>query len=199
MTYFDSLRPRSRGITLNLRLLYEKPVARVSTALLLTVFTITFFAFFAIRPTLSTIAQLLRKIEDQRSVKEKLDLKAASLSTAQADYLLIEPHLPLLETAIPATDNVGLLLKQIEGTASFTGIALQTMQVSAVDLTLAADTAATVPVTVSLTGTYPQVNDFLARLASMERVLGLEEIVLSEEDTDQISLRVTLVAYYLAD
>ena len=65
---------------------YQKPSAKVSSALLLTIFTTIFFAIFAIKPTLVTVAELLKTIEDQEEVVGKLKKKAASLAQAQEEY-----------------------------------------------------------------------------------------------------------------
>ena len=54
---------------------YQKKQTRVYTGLVLTILTTIFFLIFAIRPTLITIAGLIKKIEDQKIIVEKLDKK----------------------------------------------------------------------------------------------------------------------------
>jgi hypothetical protein len=51
----------------NLNAFYQKPVAKVSLELFLSVGTIIFFAMFAIRPTLLTMSDLVKEIEDKRN------------------------------------------------------------------------------------------------------------------------------------
>ena len=45
---------------------YQKPVTKATVNLILSLFTISFFAFFAIRPTLKTIAKLNGQLETQK-------------------------------------------------------------------------------------------------------------------------------------
>jgi Tfp pilus assembly protein PilO len=108
---------------------YQKPVAKVSTALLLTIFTTIFFAVFAIRPTLVTIAELLRKIEDQRQTLAEMKKKAGALNAAQQEYDAKADVRARLDQAIPEEDGVSLLIKNIEGAAAQNQVAVASLQV----------------------------------------------------------------------
>lgn len=79
---------------------YEKPIAKVSLELLLTLVTVLFFALFALRPTLSTMAELTREIEDKRTVDAALTSKLAALATAQEEYFTHGDRFEVLEEAI---------------------------------------------------------------------------------------------------
>jgi len=81
---------------------YQKPTAKVSVALLLTIFTIIFFAVFAIRPTLLTVAELVKKIQDKKESLTQIEQKAAQLASAQQAYIAAQSNLPLLDLALPA-------------------------------------------------------------------------------------------------
>ena len=85
---------------------YEKPTAKISTALLLTIFTIIFFAVFAIRPTLVTIAELIKTIDDQEEVLEQMKKKSSSLASAQQEYLIASESIEDLHAALPSDKNI---------------------------------------------------------------------------------------------
>jgi hypothetical protein len=58
---------------------YHKPVAMVSLELFLSIGAVVFFAIFAVRPTLLTMADLIKEIEDKRALDQQLQQKIASL------------------------------------------------------------------------------------------------------------------------
>jgi len=65
--------------------IYEKPIAKVSTALILTLITITFFGFAAIRPTLATVSELIKE-----TVTRTIDGKVArSVAAANPEYAAV--------------------------------------------------------------------------------------------------------------
>lgn len=201
------IKPRTKIRLKNLMFYYQKPVVQVSTALLLTVITIIFFATFAIRPTLTTIAQLLRKIDDQRDIKEKLDLKIAALASAQSEYILVEPKLHLVDAAIPKSHEFAILMRQTEGAASVLQVPVSGIKLgSDFDLNESSDEVyelKEIPFSVTATAPYPRLGDFLRHITFMQRVTKPELISISQEekrrDTAIINMSVKLNAYYLPD
>ena len=104
----DFLDKKKRQLQLNdiLNKFYENPVARVSIELFLSIFTVIFFAVFAIRPTLLTIADLIKEIEDKEDLIVQLDRKIASLSSAETEYRKFYYQLGLLDEAIPKHSGI---------------------------------------------------------------------------------------------
>ncbi|OGV91591.1 hypothetical protein A2783_04160 [Microgenomates group bacterium RIFCSPHIGHO2_01_FULL_45_11] len=201
----SSFQPKFKKRLGYIRSLYQKPIVKVSTALLLTIFTIIFFAIFAIRPTLTTIAQLLRKIEDQGTIKSKLDQKVAALATAHAEYLTIEPQLPLIDTAIPQEAELGLLARQIEGTASSLGIALQKVTLESLlpsSITAPSTKFSEIPVMVETTAPYETLQEFLNRLLKLPRVSSVEIVSLTKEGVETtvnppVNIKIRVKTFFL--
>lgn len=81
--------------------LSQKPQTKVTLALLLTIFTVIIFAVFAIRPTLTTVAGLIREIDLLEEQLSKLKQKASNLSTAQQQYTMAAPQIELLAKVVP--------------------------------------------------------------------------------------------------
>src|SRR3990167_7353762 len=86
--------------------LLKKPQTRAYTFLILSIFTVAFFVFFAIRPTINTIIGLRKQIEDDQIVDTKLQDKINALSQIQAELDVLQPDLPLIDTALPTKSEV---------------------------------------------------------------------------------------------
>lgn len=194
----------------SLRSMYQKPVFQVSTALMLTLFAIIFFGAFAIRPTLSTIAELIKKIDEQKIIVEKLNKKSAALATAQSEYLLVESKLPLVAAAIPPFHSVDLLLKQIEGTAAELKLPLSSMQVDTISIPTDSNRSRIVegivelPLSISVESEYSSLKQMITFLTRLKRFLTVESISFTVDETKSLSaqnVRMTLqvYAYYLPD
>jgi len=84
---------------------YQKPIAKVSAELFGTLIVIIVLAFFAIRPTLLTMSQLLKDIDDRKKTSEDLSKKIATISTLSAEYPAVKNEVALLETIIPNTPD----------------------------------------------------------------------------------------------
>lgn len=185
---------------------YEKPATKVSTALLLTIFTTVFFAVFAIRPTLVTIAELLRQIEDQTEVLDQMKRKSAALATAQQEYTAAQRQLALLDVAIPPDFQLQDLLNMIEGAAAHHQLAIQSF--TAGDLYYqpenqpSSPTAQTYPISVTMKTDYPNLKLFLNDLIRIQRLLTVETITFApptqaSDNSGLVVLTVNAHAHYL--
>jgi len=83
--------------------------------ILLSLLTISIFGIFALRPTLVTIAGLIREIETKRETLAKMDDKIQKLSQAQSLYDRERSRIALLNTAIPNRPTPEIFARQIEG------------------------------------------------------------------------------------
>lgn len=110
--------------------LMGQPKARAYTFLGISLLTVAFFIFFAIRPTINTIIGLQKQIQDDREVEKKLQEKINALSQLQAEYEIIQPDLPVLDAALPVAPEVSDLIKTAEKLAGDNQASLSAMQVS---------------------------------------------------------------------
>ncbi len=97
---------------------YQRPVAKVSLELFFSIGAVLFFAVFAIRPTLLTMSDLIKELEDKRNLDQQLSQKIAALSTAQASFLGAQNRLVVLDEAIPTSPQFIYSLKLLEKVAS---------------------------------------------------------------------------------
>ena len=70
---------------------FKRKKTQAYTMFILSLFTISFFSIFAIRPTLKTVTSLHREIEDLEKIDEKLTTKINQLISAQAE----QSHRPI--------------------------------------------------------------------------------------------------------
>lgn len=106
--------PKFRRYYQSLEPLISKQKNRVYTAAIFSFFAISLFGWYAIRPTLNTIIQLRKEIEEKKVVDQKMDDKIASLIEAQTNYQQIEAELAVLDEAIPKNSEVFDVSKQMQ-------------------------------------------------------------------------------------
>lgn len=160
---------------------YRNPVARVSLELIFSIVAILFFAIFAIRPTLRTMSELIKEIDDKRILDEQLAQKIASLSTAQNQYELFSKDFYLLDEALPKTANLTKSLAIVEKLASDNNLVIQGISVSAVpsELKLASAgqaTRNTLTFNVDVTGEYVDMRQLIEDLMSSRRMMVVDQV-----------------------
>jgi Tfp pilus assembly protein PilO len=178
----------------------QSPGMKITVQLLLSVFATAFFIFFAIRPTLTTITTLLKKIEDQKQVNVKLDTKLAQLTEASQELLKYDEDLPKIEQAIPEEAKMDQFVARIEklATESQVSLAIQFQSFPLVgtkvnlgnvkeepktNATKEANKFVTFSFTVS--GSLQTVVKFLNGLERIDRAVSLTKMVLQEPTTQQ--------------
>lgn len=178
---------------------YMKPVARVSLELFLSVGTVVFFALFAIRPTLLTMSDLIKEIEDKRKLDGQLTQKIASLSSAQGEYLRLEDRLYVLDEALPNDPQLMSVIKTIEKIASDRNTAISFLTVNEVpDIPtepLSAAQAERQQLTIALTlnGDYLSIRQFIEDLKNTRRTFIIDTVIFSlSEEQGVPSLKATI-------
>lgn len=177
-----------RQLAESLSQFYEKPVAKASVELFLSIGAVLFFAIFAIKPTLLTMSDLIKEIDDKRTLDQKLNEKIAALSTAQTEYLKIEPRLGILNFAIPINPDIVLTLKIIEKIASEQKIIISAINLSNVPKEFDATTdfvdltRKNLDFTVSVSGDFPAIREFVNSLMQSRRSFLIEKIIFIVSD-----------------
>jgi Tfp pilus assembly protein PilO len=103
---------------------------KVYTGLILSLLTISFFGLFAIKPTLSTIASLVKEIKDKREINLKLQEKINALTQAQSELLLISDELYLLDESLPSKPNLAFFINQLEVMAKKNSLKINSLSFS---------------------------------------------------------------------
>lgn len=93
----------------------ERADIRVYLEILLSLVTVSIFSIFALRPTILTIAELIKDIEAKRTTLAKMEEKIRNLSQAQNLYDRERPKIVILKSAIPEKAEALVFARQIEG------------------------------------------------------------------------------------
>lgn len=171
-----------------LKVFYQKPVSQVSSAVLFSLATIIFFAVFAIKPTLVTIGELLKKIDDQKVILEKAKQKTASLAVAQQLYNQITPNLSVLDEAVPPDYQIQQFLLWLESAAGSLKIPIKNITVDKYYYPPATDKTTLVQelgFTVSFNTSYPNAKILLSNFNQLPRLITINSVTLGQEDQIQ--------------
>lgn len=104
---------------------YNKPVTRVSFELIVSILTVILFALFALRPTLLTMSDLLREIQEKQQLDEQLGEKISSLATAQSEYSTYQTQIQALDQAILQNSSLEEVAYYLESLLLDSGMTVQ--------------------------------------------------------------------------
>ncbi|MEK7061019.1 MAG: type 4a pilus biogenesis protein PilO [Patescibacteria group bacterium] len=164
------------------------------TTLILTLIALSFFGLFAINPTISTIAELNKELEDNRLVDQKLGQKISNLTALQQKYTNLQPDLPIILNAIPKTPEVPLFAAQVQSVANSSNVAIDSFQTFEVEINKNPNSRQYSSFTFALTaeGTYNDLSNFLSNLSNMQRIAGIDILSLTKRSGTSNSLQLTL-------
>ena len=157
--------------------------------LLLTLTAISFFVWFAIRPTLATILELVRQIDGQKQTLAQLEKKAAALSQAQREWQRIENYIDLVNQAIPDGALPEITARQIEALAGEENLALVNLSVGKIKILGTMQEEQTkidlpknvrsFPISFTVQGAPERIFSFLSRISQVRRPIIWESISVS--------------------
>jgi Tfp pilus assembly protein PilO len=183
--------------------------------LILTLVAISFFALFALKPTLLTIIELLREIEKKEETVDKMNTKIQNLQQAQTLYIQEEARIKLLETTVPGNPAPDLFVRQIEGLATSYPVNLLGITIGEVtllgeekekrsksELEPLPEGSKGITFSISIAGSYQGVVNFLSALEDIRRPVKIDALnILSPqlEETQNLILVVTGRTPYLKE
>ncbi len=103
-------------------------------AIALTLLASSFFGFFAINPTVSTIVKLKKEVSDNEFVYNELNSKIKNLSELRKQYSSLQNDLFIITNAIPTEPDVHLLFAQIQTIARNSDVKIKKLQNSEVEV-----------------------------------------------------------------
>ncbi|MEK7119273.1 MAG: type 4a pilus biogenesis protein PilO [Patescibacteria group bacterium] len=200
-----------------------KPDNRIYSTTIFSFLAISLFGWYAIRPTVQTILYLQREIKDNQEVSKKMEEKISALVVAQAAYQQVQSQIPLAFQALPQSPDVLSLVAQIRNLAAVTNASLSAVQIPTVPL-LGRDASQSAvpqttklpnapkssvgvgdyPATVTVTGPFAAISEFLKGMIAMRRITTIETMSLapSKEEkstlgSTQLQLILKVKTYYL--
>lgn len=182
--YFENLSTGKYKAYLKLLPNMKKDSTRAITMLIFTFVASSFLGIFAIKPTLSTIIELHKQLDDSQFVLQKLTTKMNNLSSLQKQYSLLSDDLPVVFDAIPKNASAVTLVGQIETLARDKNITINSLHIGKVQLSKIEQLDKNAPsFTFSLEteGSYEQMTDFAASLTRFNRIVTIELVSLIKD------------------
>jgi len=173
---------------------FKQEKAQKFTTLILTFFALSFFGLFAINPTLSTIVELNKQLEDNRLIDEKLSQKISNITTLQQEYTTLQSDLPIIFSSIPKSPEVPLFVAQIQAVAINSNTTIETLQTFPVDINKnpVQRQFSSYSFAITADGNYNDLSNFLSGLSSMLRIVEIDIISLTRKSGVSNSLQLNL-------
>ena len=169
-------------------LLEKREDVRAYIGILLSLSAVSFFSVFALRPTLTTIGELVSQINNQRQVLETLNQKIKNLETAKTNLQKIKSDIAVLDQAIPTAADPQFAIRQVESLAKVEGVtpANITIGKTAILGTNSASDAQgkpslAYPFSFTFQAEAPQTLSFLNNLKTLRRVLEIDEVTINRK------------------
>jgi Tfp pilus assembly protein PilO len=176
--YYQSLEPA-----------FQKPATRAYTAIIFSFLVVSLFGWYAIRPTMQEIFRLRREIADKTDLNKKMEDKISALIEAQAVYQQVEPHLPVIEQALPVTSDAIRAARAVQALATDSRVTITSLAISSLPLTAdaepgvkqatASDKLANFPISLSVTGAYPDIKSFTRGILNLRRIMQITSMIFS--------------------
>lgn len=175
---------------------FKQEKTQAYTTLVLTLIAVSVFGFFAINPTLSTIANLQKQLTDNQLVDQKLGEKIMNLSILQRKYNQLSNTLPIILAAIPKNPTAPLITGQLYSLTLNSNLTVNGLQISQVDLTKTdegIDKYSSYNFTLQVVGSHNNVINFISSLVNFDRVITIDAISLNKEtggkENERLNLR----------
>lgn len=165
-----------RKVYLDLVPRFREEKTQAFTTIILTLFGLMLFGFFAIKPTIETIVKLQKELADTRFVNKSLEEKIANLSTLQQKYNALQQDLPIILRSLPKKPSVPLFIAQLQALARGTNVTVAGIQTSVIEIAQAQPSGDYGSFTFSTEteGTATAITDFLSTLINFERIVTID-------------------------
>lgn len=164
-------------------------------SLILSLFSISFFGIFAIRPTLITAVTLNKSVADLKKLDIEYENKIGNIITAQSQYEQIRGDIPGIEQALPKDAAFNQLANALEKFAGTSNVTIKQLQIdrSPISLLPPSGKVENIQFSILTSGSYISSSDFIQHLLNWKRLIMLDNLELSKEGgTESAELRMTL-------
>lgn len=197
-----------------------QPKTQAYTTAIFSFLAVSLFGWYAIRPTIVTILFLQREIADNRAVSQQMEIKIGNLIEAQATLQQYQNDLPLLSQALPQDPSAIKVANTLEQLANSTGASISAINVIKVPLVSGVSTPSAqissnplsalhtykivdVPLTLSVSGTYSKLENFLTGIVNLRRIITINSIDITPQGGQtgtgepELSAVLRLMTHYL--
>lgn len=151
--------------------------------IVLTLFALSFFGFFAINPTISTILKLQKELSDNEFILSQLDSKIKNISKLREEYVSLQNNLPTVTDAIAMQPDVHLLFAQIQSIARESNVAIKKIQNFEVEV-LKNDKRKekkyyAYSFSIAGNGSFENISNFISAITNMQRIVDIDVFVIN--------------------
>jgi Tfp pilus assembly protein PilO len=171
-------------------------------AITFSLFTLSFFGLFAIRPTLMTAVSLINSVSELRKLNVKYETKINSIIKAQAEYEKVRDDLSLVNVALPNNAFFSKLAIGLENIAQKSEITITQMSLdnSYISDLPPATKPSSLGFNLTVTGDYPSLTAYIRHLINWKRIITLNTLDITKDNSSTSSgdLKLTIKgqAYY---
>lgn len=146
--------------------------------IVLTLCALSFFGFFAIKPTVSTILKLKKELSDNQFVFDQMETKIKNLTTLRRQYFNLQNDLPIITSAITTQPDAQVLFAQIQSIAQTSNIAIKKLQNFEIEV-LKNDKGMnkdyySYSFSIAGSGSFENISKFIQILTTMERIINVD-------------------------
>ena len=204
----------TRRYSQDLRRYYRMPAVQVSLTLVLSVFLMSIFVVFALRPTILSIVNLKKTISESKKVLQQLETKVNFLQKASNQLETLRPVIPNINNSIPnngamyspitlAIDELAYQVGVIVESESL-GPTLLYSRILSPFTPNKNQKVVELSFNLRVSGGNSEVADFLNLMMKMERIVLVDNVTIAKQagaknSTASVTMNVSGLAFYLAD
>ena len=159
-------------------------------------FCLSFFGLFAIRPTIITAISLMKSVTDLKRLNIQYENKISSIVRAQVEYEQIRDSLSFVSAALPETALFHQLASALENFATRSNITINQLQIDSVPISKISSPQAVLQkfgFSLIALGDYPSLSSYLNHLVNWKRIVRINSLEFATEgSTSSGTLRLTL-------
>lgn len=171
--------------------------------IVLTLFALSFFGFFAISPTVSTILKLQKELSDSEFVYEQMNLKIKNISSLREEYGSLQNDLSPITDAVTMQPDVHLLFAQIQSIARESNIVIKKLQNFEVEV-LRNDKGQeknyyTYSFSITGNGSFENISGFISAITNMQRIVNIDVFAINNiagQDSRSLGFNIQGTAFF---
>lgn len=185
-----------------IKVAYQQPVAKTSLALILSLLTVSFFGLFAIKPTSTAIAKLIKELKESQKINQTLEKKVNNLTQAQFAFTTLQSDLIFVDRALPKKAEFNRLAGKINFLSFNHNLILSSFSFGEFEMLSSVNEATPIKIRLSVAGGFEDIKNFLKDLENLDRSIEIEAVSFSTK-TDvakaQVQADISLNAFWFSN
>ncbi len=150
------------------------------------------YVFLGWMPVQDEIAQQEHQVQMQTTLLAKNQRLAKDIPLKQKEYAKLQKQLKVALNMLPKKSQIPDLLESVSWAGKDSGLEFSTFRP---EKEVSKQIYAEVPVSLNISGSFPQLMTFLKRVGEMPRIVDVKNLTLSKGDGDMLSVEGQAVTY----